>query len=338
MKKCLKKYGLWSVICLLSAIAQVGCNTIDEDLSDCGKDYRLTYQLRLFTNWETELQTVLDEESDPFVAQALRGRFESLFNGIGHDVGLPFYGVTGDSALVRREAQRMDANQASFTLYLLAREYMHLPVANMADEQQVEWANDERCRKARLQQTDGDTISSHTEAIYTGRMPMKVEESQDADFHVPLYMANSAVALVIDTLGMPGCTVSVWLHDLADGFNVCDSTYTFNRNPYIEAQEVKVDAGHELAYAAVCFPSRTEGGHVAGDDAATVWTLHAVVTLPDGTKVKNVVNVYEALEPGDLKIIKVRLQQDGSFQPVSTEVGVSVTLDWESGEIYEPEF
>jgi hypothetical protein len=49
---------------------------------------------------------------------------------------------------------------------------------------------------------------------------------------------------------------------------------------------------------------------------------------------KSVLDVKEPLQAGQIKVVKAQLQADGSLQPVSAEVGVSITLDWKEGGSY----
>ena len=62
----------WMMCCLLVGLClPTGCSTIDEDMSDCGQDYRLDYELKLITNLVTELETELSAQTDAPVAAAL---------------------------------------------------------------------------------------------------------------------------------------------------------------------------------------------------------------------------------------------------------------------------
>ena len=58
---------------------------------------------------------------------------------------------------------------------------------------------------------------------------------------------------------------------------------------------------------------------------------------PDGTVTESILYIDRPLQAAQLRIIKARLKADGSLQPESQEVGVSVTLDWKQGGTYEPE-
>ena len=63
--------ALWSVFTLVSCI--------DEDTSDCGKDYTLTYTMKLKVNLSTVLDTELDDEADAAVRPVVEGALNSIF-------------------------------------------------------------------------------------------------------------------------------------------------------------------------------------------------------------------------------------------------------------------
>ena len=67
------------------------------------------------------------------------------------------------------------------------------------------------------------------------------------------------------------------------------------------------------------------------------WTIQLYVTLPDGSITENLLYVREPLKAGELKVVKVRLKEQGEVEAVSVDVGVSVTLDWKPGGEYHPE-
>ena len=324
-----------------------GCFAIDEDLSDCGEDYKLTYQLRLITNLTTELDNVLNEESDRPVADALRTYLSTIFSDYAHDVDLAFYDTKKDSSLTHHESHIMDANQSSYTIYLPVRQYMHLAVANMANEKVVSHIDDKQCHQARLKQERMDTIPPHTTGIFTARQPMEVIEGQSRDFLVQLYMANSAVALVIDTMNVVTNNIQVDMTDMATDFNICDSTYLFDHNPIVRAPELPVSSGRQRCYTTVCFPSHTEAtraegavdadGNVVrinGGETGSIWRIQVYVTMPNEDIVLSTLHVRQPLGAGNLRIIKVALKPDGSVVPSNVEVGASIELGWKKGNVF----
>ena len=324
-----------------------GCFAIDEDLSGCGEDYKLTYQLRLITNMTTELETVLSEESDAPVREALRNHLSTIFSDYAHDVDLSFYTTRQDSTRTHHETHIMDANQSSYTIYLPVREYMHLAVANIDNEKYINLQQDDVCHHATLVQQRMDTIPPHTTGVFSARLPMSVQEGQNQDFLVPLYMTNSAVALVIDTMNVATENIQVVVADMATSFSICDSTYQFDRSPLVRNIELPVATGRQRCYTTICFPSRNTATRVEGsisDDGSiirlnggedgSIWRIKAYVTLPNGDVVENILHLRQPLQAGNLKIIKVILQPDGSFIPSDMEVGASIDLGWKKGNVF----
>lgn len=331
----------WMMYCLLVGLClPTGCSTIDEDMSDCGQDYRLDYELKLITNLVTELETELSAQTDEPVAAALYERLRNVFSDYAHDVNLGFYNTTPDSALSHHEEEMMNANQSTYTIYLPVKEYMHLALANIAEERVVKYIDNDRCHTACLYQMEGDTLESHNTGLFTARQSMEVIENQNQSFYVPLFMANSAAALVVDTVGHPVQALHSYVTDVADAFYLRDSVYTYRRHPLIRAQEVPVEGGTQACFTAVCFPSRnvtTVRSDASPESEDSYWTIQLYVTLPDGSITENLLYVREPLKAGELKVVKVRLKERGEVEAVSVDVGVSVTLDWKPGGEYHPE-
>ena len=330
MLPALKNIRIW--ICLLiigSLNSSCICDTIYDDLDNCGRDYSIDYTLRLITNIETELNTVLYSEADKDVADALRDALtKSIFREYAADVNLSYYDYDSGK-LLKQEEEMMNSNQASYTIYLPVREYMHLALANIANAKTVTLEGDESSSTSRLAQQKGDTIDSHATGLFTARQEMHVLENQSQNFLIPLYMANSAAAVVIDTTGYHVRDVRTYINKVGDGFNMQDSTYTYNSNTVIRMNDVPLPAGtHKVCRYGVCFPSSDEGN----------WEVHCYVTLDDGTITENILTVSTPLQAGQLKIINLKLGPNGVFESQTTDVGVSVTFNWNSGGTYNPSF
>lgn len=335
--KDLRKSGIFYLFCLLSL---TGCSSIDDDLSDCGTDAELNYELRLVTNMTTELETELTTQTDLLLADALRQHLSNIFTDFAHDVDLSFYDTTGDSIRLQHDQHIMDANQASYTLYLPMRQYMHLATANIADNNVVELAGDERCHPAQLLQIDGDTIDSHTTGLFTARQKMDVLEGVNQTFNVHLYMANCAAALVIDPQGHDDYQTKMYSTGFATKFSIRDSSFVFAPTaPIIRADRVDDNGSGLLAFCSVSFPSRepmrtiieTEEPFIAQEGENSLWEFRVYVTLPDGKVTETILSFKEPLRAGQLKILRARMQDDGSVSTTASEVGVSVTLDWKEG-------
>lgn len=310
------------------------CSTIDEDLSDCGEDFEMEYELQLITNIETELQTELVTGRELLVADALRNHLANIFTDVARDIDLSFYATGKEDALQYHKSDLMNANEKSYSFFLPAQDYRHLALANLQNNSVVSVTGGDQSATQTLVQKQGETIESHETGLFTAREDMKVKEGEDQTFHVDLYMANSATALVIDNpRGVEVKDIQVYATGFATAFNVNDSTYTYVDNPpMVHAQQVSTDADDMLCFCTVNFPSRDKA---VGEEP--LWQYVVYVTLADGSVTQSVLSLKEPLMAGNLKIVKTYLQADGSLQPDNTLVGVSVTLDWKEGGTYEPE-
>ena len=210
MSGCGKRH-IKTVLLLLTAWLTAGCSSyIDDDLSDCPpgpnpptppieQDYELNYELRLVTNITTEINTQLDTETEAYVADALRSHLSTIFTDYARDVDLSFYDTENNQGRLSHDQHEMNASERSYTLYLPIREYMHLAVANLKGNKVAGLSGDDRCPTSQLvlMSEKQDTIDSHCTGLFTARQPMKVLENVDQTFHVKLYMANCAAALVM---------------------------------------------------------------------------------------------------------------------------------------------
>lgn len=329
---------------LLSALwLTAGCSVIDDDLADCQSQYQMSYQLKLVTNMTTELQTQLTTITELSVAEALQTHLKGIFTDFAHDVDLSFYDTEGTQERLQHDQHIMDANQSSYTLTLPMQKYMHLAVANIADDHVVSLVNDNQCLSSMLRQEDApmtsNTLPSHTTGIFTARQAMEVLEGVDQTFNVKLYMANSATTLVLDPKGLSYTDIKVFATGFATSFLINDSTYVYPENsPLIKAEKVETD-NDLLCFTTVNFPSRdatsAEAPSHRADAVTSLWQFKVYITKPDGKVTETVLDINEPLKAGDLRIIKGDLDDDAAVRPYNSTVGVSVTLDWNSGGNYE---
>ena len=320
---------------LLSACwLMAGCSVIDDDLSDCNQEeeLRLDYELRLITNMTTELQTQLTTITEMGVADALKAHLKDIFSDFAHDVDLSFYDTEGDLSCLLHKSDIMDANQTSYTLTLPMRKYMHLAVANIVDNTVVGLADAGYSNTSKLHQTEGSTLDSHSTGLFTARQPMEVLSGVSQTFNVRLYMANSAVALVLDPKGHSYNDLKVFGTGFASEFQISDSVYVYPAtSPLIRAK--RVETGNEmLCYCSVNFPSRDAS---LSDAEPSIWQMKVYVTNQDGSVTETVLDVEEPLKAGELKIIKGEVDDEGAIRPMNSKVGVSVTLDWNNGGEHE---
>ena len=335
-----RKYVLPVGLFLWVAALSAGCSLVDEDMRDCETDYTLDYELQLVTNMTTELQTELSMAADVTVAQALRSHFAGVFTDRANDVDLSFYDVAGDSTRLHHEAHVMNASETSYTLYIPVRKYMHLALANLADNGQVTLRDDGTCHGAQLRQ-EGDTLDSQKTGLFTARLPMEIQEGINQSFDVHLYMANSALALVLDTLGSKVRNVQMYAKGFATDFNLCDSTYRFRYTPVIRSEKVDLAEPGSVCLATVTFPSRnpddtkvvidTDDPFTTTTAGASLYQVMVYVSLPDGTVTESIVGVTRPLCAGQLKVIKARARDDGRLECEDPTVGISCTLEWTPG-------
>lgn len=338
---------------------------INEDLSGCGTDFGLTYNVRLRTNLRSTLYGELSAPAEQAMAERLATALGGVFTDHASDLDLAFY--TGE-APAHREAHEMDGSSASYTIYLPSADYNHLAMANAAAEPLVSVEGD-AYSLLEFRQADADTLPSHTVGVFAARRQLRVADA-GGSFNVDLYMQNSAVALVIDLNGHQLTDIHGSLSGMASAFAVADSAYIFDRSTVIRASRLDDGAGRVALYAA-CFPSREAplqlspvgrgqqarqlgsslaspssgvaapslleraGGEASVGEAsvgeASSLYQFVVYTTENGSITESTLSVSEPLRAGDIKVIKARIGDGGQVVTDAPEVGVSVKLDWKPG-------
>lgn len=341
--------GRWLVAALIMVLS-TGCSVIDDDLSDCGFD--VDYELRLATNIQTklqlQLQTDITLQSNLVLADALHGHLGTIFRDHADDVDLSFYDVQGDSLRLEHNQHDMNGKEQHYTLNIPRRHYMHLATANVKREPGVEAFTTGSCHTARLGQSTLDTIPSHTTGLFTARYDMDIKDSVNQTFNVQLYMANAATVLVIDTLGSGVRDLQVYATGFATGFQVADSTYIFDdeASPIVRANPIEVGDHQNACFCSVNFPSRDRAVIPVGasrrfaddDTASSLWQYHLYITTASGSVTRSVLTSYQPLLAEQVLIVHVKLEPNGTPDPTDPTIGVSVTLNWNQGGQYNPEF
>ncbi|MCR5158967.1 MAG: hypothetical protein K6D37_07570 [Prevotella sp.] len=327
------------VLLLLGAIAQASCDSIDDDLSDCGKDVRIEYTVRLLTNMQTELDTELTTPPELLVADGLRQALSGYFSDRAHDLDLSFFSTKG---LAHHESHIIDAREAAYTLYLPVKDYRHLGVANTTAGQNLTTSGSDELAAYTISQLTADSIDSHSSGLFTARANINIDDQsvKDQTFHVWLYMQNSAAALVLDPGTNQFRSIRACIAGTASSFLVNDSTYAFDHSRPVRMTTLDSDGSGLHCLYGKCFPSPDMPGTRAGmttDKDNACWQLHVYVTLLDGTVTESRLYIPTRLPAGELRIVKGFLQADGTVVPSQQEVGVSVQLDWKPGGTYEPE-
>ncbi len=334
---------------IFAIILATGCSLVDEDMSGCPDELKVDYEMHLVTNIQMEIGTELKLASDVHVATALTNNLKSIFSDHAHDVDLSFYDVVTPMPSLGHFTDIIDANQASYTLNIPAREYMHLAVANIKNNDVVSLHDETYCKSSRLVQKKGDgdpeVIDSHTTGIFTARHPMTVLDNKDESFNVNLYMANCATALVLDNTaeGTPKIKdFKAFSTGFASSFNIADSSYVFDSSPLVRANTIPVEGDAENLYVTVQFPSRdpnpkskvvieTTDPFDSDYEKEVLWEWVVYVTLEDDTVTENRLAFSQPLRAGELRVVRVRILPDGTLSTDDTSVGVSVTLDWKQG-------
>lgn len=336
------------VLWLLSAALLFSCSTIDDDLSDCG--YEVNYELKLVTNIQTKLQTQLQTDlslqTNVELTTALRTHLGTIFRDYADDVDLSFYDVQGDSVRLEHNQHEMNGKEEQYTLNIPRRRYLHLATANVGKEEGVDTYDAEKCHKARLMQTHLDTIQSHTTGIFSARYDMDIKDSISQTFNVHLYMANAATVLVVDTLGSHIRDIQVYATGFATGFHMADSTYTFDeRSPIVRAVPVASSDKQYACFHTVNFPSRdvptipVGAPHRANEvSVEPLWEYIVNITTASGSVTRNVLQSHRPLHAEQVLVVHVKLEPNGSSTTYDPTIGVNVTLNWNNGGQYNPEF
>ena len=100
------------------------------------------------------------------------------------------------------------------------------------------------------------------------------------------------------------------------------------------AHHTDIDSGSAPRGGGNTYKYSFDGNDVEETSEGAVWRYYVYVTLLDGTVTESILGVFTALPAGYLKIIKVKVLDNGAVQTSDPLVGVSVTLDWEPGQEY----
>lgn len=336
---------VWCCWFLLATLSS--CSMIDEDRSDCVDETEVKYELTLVTNITTEITTQLNDSTEKKLGDELRKHLQNIFTDYAHDVDLSFYDTVDDSVRLHHDLHIMDANQASYTLNLPMRQYMHLAAANLVNNSQVSIINDGYCHPSMLHQVPRDTIDSHNTGLFTARLPMNVLGNVDQDFKVNLYMANCAAVLVVDPRGVDPTGMQVYTTGFANEYLICDSSYIYSaKSPIVRTDLVgKAGSNEPFAFCSVNFPSKpgsetrsvieTEEPFVSKEGEENLWEFRVYVPQPETEQTRGrrkisetILHIKKRLRAGQLMIIKGWLDDQGVFTTEDKNVGVSVTLDW----------
>ena len=315
-----KSYRIFLIALMTLSTAFGLSSCIDEDMSKCGKDYKIKYNLRLNTQIHTLIDIDLNTTEERHIANRLKQELGTVFTDHALDNDLSFF-IGKD--LYRHEANIMNAISVSYTIYLPRNDYQNLSLANTGSARNVKITGANDCKALALEQEQKDTINSHNIGLFTSRLSID-ENDFEHDLQTTLYMANSSAVVVIDQSKVQPTELWGFVEGMATQFQVNDSTYSSSLNTMVRAKRINQDfitnsiPTHDALYT-VCFPS-----------IKPEWRYHVIAKVND-KYTETIFTMNEPLKAGKLKIIKTRLKEDGSLSTSNTAVGVSVKLDWKPG-------
>lgn len=338
----LKKKAIY-ICCLLgSAIAQTSCNTIDDDLSDCVKDYRVT--LHVNTQVDDVLARRLRDADDQAIREVLRAPLHTIFSEQGHDLNIAFYNNNQEANIEYLYQQDMQgARQATYSLFFASIPYRNIALANVAEEPTIDYADTENSTTAIITNrnaiTANGTIATQQSALFTARKNVFIPSDVDSTLCVDLYMANGAAVLVVDTTGVKIRDMHVDMNGTASTFNLNDSTYSFNGSPTVNTRRFDAQQYNKLAFMGLTLPSPMQPTRADEDtQSGSYWTLTVYVDKPDGTTTRSIIYVRQPLHADELLIIKAILTPDGVIETVDVDAGISIDLDWSPGGEWNTDF
>lgn len=321
-----KSYRIFLIALMTLSTAFGLSSCIDEDMSKCGKDYKIKYNLRLNTQIHTLIDIDLNTTEERHIANRLKQELGTVFTDHALDNDLSFF---IGKVLYRHEANIMNANSVSYTIYLPRNDYQNLSLANTGSARNVKITGANDCKALALEQEQKDTINSHNIGLFTSRLSID-ENDFEHDLQTTLYMANSSAVVVIDQSKVQPTELWGFVEGMATQFQVNDSTYSSSLNTMVKAKRINQDfitnsiPTHDALYT-ICFPS-----------IKPEWRYHVIAKVND-KYTETIFTMNEPLKAGKLKIIKTRLKEDGSLSTSNTAVGVSVKLDWKPGGSHDVE-
>lgn len=334
---------------LLLLLTLQSCTLIDDDRSDCENSFSINYQLKVVSNINLQLSEQLQASMGSQTLATLNSYLSPILQPTTSAVHLSFFPTGGSEPIhFDRETQGL---RTAFSLSIPADNYRHVAVIGQEDPS-IFLRDTTEVRTERLSQFLNDTVDSHNHAALAGTLDMNVANNANQDWEIDLYPADASVAVVMKK--NPKVTrIRVFLADLATSFTPNDSTWHWEHNSLVRTDAVDITGTDSVAYCGVAFPSRMEAGKStdtngirAGMNPAptsesavdgTIWHVIILADLPDGSVTRTALSLSKALKTGDIRVIRVKLNDDGGVSTTDSNVGASVTLDWKKGGEYNPE-
>ena len=368
MERTWKSKALATLMMMTAISMSTSCSMIDDDLDDCEVELKGQYRLHLVTNEELEMKRVLGHRDD--IAGALREYLSDVFTDYGRDLALSFYALPDSVPTLPLRGQlptEMNATERSFDIFMPISDYMHLATANVRSNGPVSLEHTENCRDAALRPAltavpsnmssylpadlDAATPSQRT-GLFTGRRALSGLTYGPQQYDMPLYIANSAAAIVLDPRTAQFTDVRIFTTGFADGFSISDSTYSYATPYLVRADRVTVGGTNWLCYCGVSLPSREPARYMYSRELSpvtrsrveidepvfdysnsgrTIWYYDCYVTLATGSITRTTIGIPHPLRAGQLKIILGWIDDDGIIRLEDQELSVSSDLDWQEG-------
>ena len=146
----------------------IATSCIDEDLSRCGQNYSISYQLKL----SLSLQETFDKEFITADEQALAAKLRTDLSSVLSDraklMDLSFFKAP-NGKLEKHNRIMPNANETSLTVYMKRGEYYNVALAATNEVSSTVNIQDASSYSGiRLRQADADTIDAYSSAIYMG--------------------------------------------------------------------------------------------------------------------------------------------------------------------------
>lgn len=327
----------------LLAAAFSGCSLIDEDITGCNNQVRLTYELRLDPEIIQELEDELDLHADEDIRGMLKEYIDGVFTNYARDVDLFFYDTNEPMDCLRSMSEKMNSSSNTYSISMPVRSYMHTAIANVKVSENVHLSGQENYASCWMEheQVDGYYYPQRS-GLFTAKRRLDIGMKANQRFRIRLGMANSATALILDTGKATNVTdIRVEVEGMAVAFNPVDSTYLYDDKAVFATEEFST--GYKHCYAAVHFPSHdavevdeeedTKATEYDDDDnlERKTWRWYVYATLKDGSVTRSTLEMRPSVQAGQLKIRNAFVKDEGEVGSNEVDVSITVKLDWKPG-------
>ena len=294
------------ITALLLLLTAQSCTFIDDDRSDCEDTYSLNYELKVVSNINLQLSEQLQVSTGSMTLKALNNYFSPIMQPATSEARLGFFPTDGDAPIYY--SLHTEGRRTALGISIPADNYRHIAVIGQADPS-IFLTDTTMAATVRLTQFLNDTVDSHNHAILAGTLDMDVTPN--------------------------------------------DSTWHWDHNSLVRTDAIDVPGTDSVAYCGIAFPSRADsqvaakwgrgitaknvgkGTESPSNDA--VWRIIVLNDMPGGSVTRTVLYVRKPLRAGDVRVIRVHVNDEGGVDTGNSNVGASVTLDWKKGGEYNPE-